>query len=77
MKNFFKKDENNEIEKETDEITKWEVKIKRKDLKYETKNYMYNFRQYETIRSFGDKIYTSNINIDDAEMDESSLLKIS
>ena len=38
---------------------------------------MYNFRQYETIRSFGDKIYTSNINIDDAEMDESSLLKIS
>ena len=38
---------------------------------------MYNFRQYETIRSFGDKIYTSNINIDEAEMDESSLLKIS
>ena len=36
---------------------------------------MYNFRQYETIRSFGDKIYTSNINIDEAEMDESNLLK--
>ena len=32
-------------------------KIKRKDLKYKTENYIYDFQQYETIRSFGESIY--------------------
>ena len=35
-----------------------EEKIKREDLKHETKNYTYDFQQYETIRSFGNNIYT-------------------
>ena len=29
--------------------------FKRKDLKYETKKYVYDFQQYETIRSFGQR----------------------
>ena len=34
------------------------------------------FEQYQTIRSFGDNIYTWKINIDQAEIDQSNLLKI-
>ena len=54
-------------------IRKWEEKIKRKDLKYKTNKYLYNFPQFETIRSFRDSIYTGKINIDEAEMDQSNL----
>ena len=36
--------------------------------------YIYDFQQIETIRSFGDSIYTCKINIDEAEMDQSNLL---
>ena len=56
-------------------VQKWVEKIKLADLKYKTKNYTYDFQQYETIRSFGDNIYTGKINIDEAEMDQSNLLK--
>ena len=65
----------NEIKNEIYEIKKWEEKIKLEDLKYKTKKYAYDFQQYETIRSFGKRIYTSEINIDEAEMDQSDLLK--
>ena len=58
-----------------DKIKKLEEIIKRKDLKYETKKHMYDFQQYETIKSFGDNIYTGKINIDEAEMDQSNLFK--
>ena len=47
-------------------------RIKRKDLKYETKRYIYDFQQYETVRSFGESIYISKINIYEAEMDQST-----
>ena len=65
----------NEIKNEIYEIKKWEEKIKLEDLKYKTKKYANDFQQYETIRSFGESIYTSKINIDEAEMDQSNLLK--
>ena len=66
---------NNEIKIEIDEMKKWEEKIKRKDLKYETKNYKCDFQQYETIRSFGDNIYTGKISADETEMYQINLLK--
>ena len=31
-------------------------KIKRKELKYEANKYLYDFQQFETIRSFGNSI---------------------
>ena len=65
----------NDIKNEIDEIKTWEEKIKRKDLKYETKKYIYDCQQYETIRSLGETIYTDKINTDEAEMDQSNLLK--
>ena len=40
------------------------------------KKSIYDFQQYETIRSFGDNIHTGKINIDEAEIDQSNLLKI-
>ena len=67
---------NNKTRNQIDKIKKWEEKFKRKDLKYETKKYIYNFQQYETIRFFGENIYTGKIiNIDEAEMDQKNLLK--
>ena len=39
------------------------------------KKYMYDFQQLEMKRSFGDYIYTGKISIDEAEMDQSNLLK--
>ena len=73
IKEFFQK--TSEIQDETYGITKWEDKIKRGDPKYKTKNHTYNFQQYVTIRSFDESIYTGKINIDEAEMDQSNLLK--
>ena len=66
----------NKIKNERYEIKKCEEKIKRKDLKYERKKFIYDFQQYETIRFFGESIYTSKINIDEAEIYQSNLLKI-
>ena len=65
----------NEIKTYIDKIKKQEEKIKRKDFKYKTNKYFSDFQQFETIRSFGDSIYTFKINIDKAEMDQSSLLE--
>ena len=63
----------NEIKNEIDEIENWEDKIKQKDLKYGTNKSIYDFQQLETIRSFGDNIYTGKISIDEGEMDQSNL----
>ena len=65
----------NETKKEIDEIKKLEDKIKQKNLNYETNIYTYDFQQFETIRSFGDSIYTGKISIDEAEMDQTNLLR--
>ena len=46
----------NEIKNEMYDIKKWEEKIKRKDLKYEIKKCIFDFQQYNAIRSFGDNI---------------------
>ena len=59
----------------TNEIRKWEEKSKRNDLKYKTNKHLYDFQQFETIRSFGHSIYTGKINIQRAEMNQSNLLE--
>ena len=66
----------NEIKNENDEIKKWlKKKFKQKDLKFKINKYLYDFQQFETIRSFGGCIYTGKINIDEAEMDQNNLLE--
>ena len=44
-------------------------------MKYERKKHIYDFQQYETIRSFGDSIYTCKANIVETEEKRSHLLK--
>ena len=65
----------NEIKNEINDIKIWGSKIKEKYLKYETKNYIYGFQQYDTEKSFGDSIYTGNINRDEGDIDQTNLLK--
>ena len=36
---------------------------KRKDLKFETNSYIFDYQQFETIRSFSDSISNGKINI--------------
>ena len=58
-----------EIKNEIEEIRKRKEKLKWKDLKYKTNKYLCDFQKFEAIRSFVDIIYTSKINIEEAEMD--------
>ena len=55
---FLKDMRINEIKNDIYEIKKREEKIKQEDLKYKTKSYIYDFQQYETIRSSGENSYT-------------------
>ena len=64
----------NEIKNEIVEIKKQEEKIKGKDIKYEAKNYIYDFQQYETIRSVSESIYTPKARRVEAEKDQSNLI---
>ena len=58
---------NNETENEIDDIKKSEKKNNRKDLISRENKNEYGFQQYETIRSFGENIYTGKITTDEAE----------
>ena len=40
-----------------------------------TNEYFYDFQQFETIRSFGARIQTGKVIIDEAEMDQRNLLE--
>ena len=37
--------------------------------------YTYDLQQFETIRSFGDSIYTGKVNIEEAERDQRNFVK--
>ena len=65
----------NEIKNEIDDIEKTEGKNDQKDLKYKTNKYLYDFQQFETIRSFSDSFYSGKVNIVVAELYQSSVLE--
>ena len=65
----------NEIKNEIDDIEKREGKNDQKDLKYKTNKYLYDFQQFETIRSFSDSFYSGKINIVEAELYQSNVLE--
>ena len=48
-------------------------KIRRNDLKYKTNKWIYDFKKFETIRSFGDLIFRGENTISEAEEDQSNL----
>ena len=62
---------NDEIKIEVYEIKKWEDKLKWNELKFEINRFAFDtlafwlhFQQFETIRSFFDRIYTGKICLD-------------
>ena len=50
------------------------IKLNEKIQNMKQKN-IYDFQKYETIKSFGDNIYTGKISIYEAEMDQSNILE--
>ena len=50
-------------------------KIKQKDLIYRENKYKYDYKQYGTTSSFVESTYTGKIGTDEAEEDQSNLLK--
>ena len=66
---------NIEIKNEISYIRNFEENINRKDLIHKAGKYKYYFRQYETIRFFGESNYNDKINIDKAKMNQTNLLK--
>ena len=62
----------NEIKDEIDEIKKWDKKINRKYWKYDIKKYVYGIQQFESVRSFGDSIFSNEIVMVEAEEDQSN-----
>ena len=56
-------------------IKNWEEKIKWKNLIHKANKYKYHFQQYQTIRSFGESIYSGKININEAETDQRNSLR--
>ena len=58
-----------------DDIENWKEKITRENLINRANKHTYDFHQCETIRYFGESIYTGKITIGEAEIDQSNLLK--
>ena len=67
---------NNGVKNELDKIEQLEEEIKQKNLIYRTNKYKKDFQQHETLRSFGESSYAGKITVDEAEEDQSNLLKL-
>ena len=65
----------NEIKNEIDKTKTQEEKVKRENLIYKANKYKYDFQQHETVRYFGESIYTGKVNTDKAEIDLSNLFR--
>ena len=76
IKDVIPEDKISEDEKkELNEIIEIEKTIDGKNLIYKTKNKSYSFKNFRTIRSFGEDIYNSKITIDEANQKQSLLLE--
>ena len=72
---YSKEIRNNGVKNELDKIKQLEEEIKQKNLIYRTNKYKKDFQQHETLRSFGESSYAGKITVDEAEEDQSNLLK--
>ena len=57
---------NDEAKKEVDKILKIEKSVDRKKLFYETNECTYSFKNFQTIKTFGQDIYEGKITIEEA-----------
>ena len=58
---------------EINKILKIEKNVDREKLVYESGRYKYDFRKFNTIRTFGEDIYNGKITLEEADEDQSDL----
>ena len=73
MEEFLKDLEDNDIKNKVNETEKWKEKILQNDLKYERNKYIYDFRQSEMERSFGDSLFRGKTAIIETRHDQGNL----
>ena len=64
---------NDEAKEEFNKIKKLEKKLDREKLVYDAGKYRYDFRTFNTIRTFGKDIYEGKITLEEADIDQSYL----
>ena len=75
IKDFISlKNLNPEILKEIEKIEKIEKKVDRNKMVYKGTNKTYDFRNFKTIRTFGNEIRNNVISLDTANIEQTSLL---
>ena len=62
-----------EAKKEINKILKIEKNVDREKLVYEAGKHKYDFRKFNTIRTFGEDIYEGKITLEEADEDQSDL----
>ena len=62
------------LKKELDKVKKIEDTIDRKKLVYKASGNTYDFRNFWTIRTFGEDIYKGEITLEEVDKDQSNLL---
>ena len=60
---------NDEATKEFNKIIEIETNVDRKKLFYKSNQNIYNFKKYQTIRTFGKDIYNDEITLEEADKD--------
>ena len=65
---------NDEAKKELDKIKEIEDTIDREKLVYKASGNTYDFRNFQTIRTFGKDIYEGEITLEEADKDQSDLI---
>ena len=65
---------NDESRKELNKIKEMEETIDREKLVYKTDKHTYDFRKFNTIRTFGKDIYNGKITLEEADESQSDLL---
>ena len=64
---------NNEAKEEFEKIVKIEKTTDREKLVYKANGNTYDFRKFQTIRTFGNDIYEGKITLEEADKDQSDL----
>ena len=62
-----------EAKEEINRILKVEKNVDREKLVYDSGKYMYDFRMFNTIRTFGEDLYEGKITLEEADEDQSDL----
>ena len=65
---------NNEVKKELDKINETEKNVDRETLIYETNEYTYSFKNFQTVKTFGQDIYEWKITTEEANEYQTNLL---